>query len=212
MYQERMNSYYPEVIRAIYEFNAIIDGEYPEFEELSISRENVLNDAYLTTMGESRIADWEKILNLTPRTGSTVDSRRDSVIAAIRGQGKLNTKTIENIIKTFTGGTVESWIIDSLLYIKIYPPSNNKVYDFDAVTNAITAKLPAHLSAFIYRNYSAWQGVKDYAVTWGGVAENFATWNDVKSFGAASIEDIFEYVVDESGNLISNELNDRLFN
>lgn len=207
-----MNSYYPEVIRAIDEFKAIIDGEYPEFEDLSAARDEVLNNAYLTTMGEDRIAEWEKVLNLTPVAGSTIDNRRDSVIAAIRGNGKLNTKMIETIVGTFTGGTVESWIIDDVLYVKIYPPSYDKVYDFDAVVNAITVKLPAHLSAFIYRNYSAWEGVKEYAVTWGGVSEKFSTWRDVKAFGSASTDSIFEYIVDESGNLISNELGDRLFN
>ena len=51
MYRERMNSYYPEVIRTIYEFQAIIDSEYPEFEDLSAERDNVLMDR-LSMTGE----------------------------------------------------------------------------------------------------------------------------------------------------------------
>ena len=34
MYRTRMNEYYPEVVRTIKEFQAIIDAEYPEFENL----------------------------------------------------------------------------------------------------------------------------------------------------------------------------------
>ena len=64
MYYERMNSYYPEVIRTIAEFQAIIDSEYPEFEGLESGRDEVINDAYLPTMSEARISQWEQLLNI----------------------------------------------------------------------------------------------------------------------------------------------------
>ena len=212
MYQERMNSYLPEVIRTIEEFQGIIDGEYPEFEELSVERENVLKNAYITTMDEVRIAEWEKILKLTPIKGSTIDDRRDSVIASIRGQGKLNSKLIEAIVSSFTGGIVDSWIIDSTLYVEIYPPSYNKTYIFDNVKNALAAKIPAHLDLLVYRNHSTWGGIRSYANTWGGVSENFETWGDVKFFISSSSDNVFEYIVDESGNSIADELGSKLFN
>lgn len=212
MYQERMNRYFPEVIRTIKEFQAIIDSEYPEFEDLSVKRENVLNNAYLTTMDESRIVEWEKILKLKPIAESTLNDRRDAVIATIRGQGKLNSKLIEAIVSSFTGGIVESWIIDSVLYVKVYPPSYNKTYIFDNVKNVLATKIPAHLDLVVYRNHATWGGIRAYAPTWGDVSENFETWNDVKFFISSSSEDIFEYLVDESGNSITNELNSKLFN
>ena len=211
MYQERMSGYYPEVIRAIKEFQAIIDGEYPEFENLDANRESVVNNAYLMTMDESRLAQWEKILNLVPIPGCTVEDRRDSVIASIRSQSKLNSKVIDAIVTSFTGGIAESWIIDSVLYVKIYPPAYNKTYIFDNVENAIRTKVPAHLDVNIYRKYATWGEIKSYAKTWGGVAENFATWGDVVCF-ITSDDDVFEYIVDESGNSITNERGHKLFN
>lgn len=213
MYQERMKGYYPQVIRNIKEFNGIIDGEYPEFENLNLSLENVLNNAYLMTMDENRLVEWEKLLNLIPLIGSTVEDRRESVIAAIRGQGKLNTKVIEAIVASFTGGTAESWIIDSKLYVKVLPPPNSKVYIFDNVESSLASKIPAHLELKVFRNYAKWDEIKSYAETWGGVDENFATWNDVNFFSSSTGgDDIFEYIVDEDGNTIANELNKKLFN
>lgn len=212
MYKERMNRYFPEVIRNINEFKAIIDAEYPEFEELSINRENVLNNAYITTMDESRIEQWEKILRLKPVANSTLEDRRDSIIATIRGQGKLNTQLIETIVSSFTGGIVESWVIDSILYVKIYPPANDKSYIFDNVKNVLATKLPAHLGLVVYRNYATWGEVSAYTPTWGGISENFATWNDVKFLISDAGDFVYEYLVDESGNSITNEFNTKLFN
>ena len=80
MYQERMNSYYPQVIRAISEFQAIIDGEYPEFEELSVSKERIPEDAYLLTMSEDRVKQWEAVLGIKPLESSTLEDRREATM------------------------------------------------------------------------------------------------------------------------------------
>ena len=92
-----MINYYPQVIQKITEFQAIINSEYPEFEELAINQEHVVNNAYLLTMGEDRVIEWEKILGIKPIENSSVSDRRETIIARIRGQGKLNTALIENI-------------------------------------------------------------------------------------------------------------------
>lgn len=175
----RMLSYYPEVIRAIKEFKAITTGEGYEFDELKRNRERVLNNAYLLTMDESRILEWEKLLGIRPLENSTVDDRRDTVIARIRGQGKLNTTLINNIVNTFTGGSANSWIKDSVLYIEITPPPGNKAYKFSNVEQELKNKIPAHLGVSITRNYNEWSEIKLVFPTWQTVKDTFATWNDV---------------------------------
>ena len=212
MYQERMLGYYPKVIQNVLEFRGLIDSEYPEIEDLESIREQVLDDAYLLTMNEDRIKDWERILNLKPVEGSTLEDRRDSVIATIRGQGKLNSKLIDVIVSSFTGGIAESWIIDSVLYVKVYPPSNSKPYIFDNVRNVLMSKIPAHLGLNIYRNYATWGGIKSYSQTWENVNNTFPSWEHVKFFMATDTKNVFEYLVDESGNSITNELDEKLFN
>lgn len=182
MYRERMNSYYPQVIQSILEFKAIIDGEYPEFESLDEAKESALNDAYLLTMSESRILEWEKILGINPIDGSTLSDRRETIIARIRGQGKLNTNLINAIVKTFTGGTAESWIEDSILYVAITPPPGNKQYQFANVEQEIGMKVPAHLGFEISRNYFTWNEIKNEYGTWGAVNAAFDTWEDVLLF------------------------------
>ena len=182
MYQERMIGYYPRVIGAITEFKSIIDAEYPEFEMLAEGRDKVVNDAYLLTMSEDRVEQWEAVLGIKPLADSSVDDRRDTVIARIRGQGKLNTALINAIVNAFTGGTANSWIKDSVLYVEITPPPESKQYQFANVEQELKLKVPAHLGFNITRNYYEWIEVKNDYSTWQDVKDNFDTWDDVRIF------------------------------
>lgn len=182
MYRERMNSYYPKVIQSILEFQAVIDSESPEISESNDTTEQILNDAYLLTMGENRILEWEKVLGISPIDGSSLNDRRETIIARIRGQGKLNTELINTIVKTFTGGKANSWIEDSVLYVEITPPPNSKQFLFENVEQELKLKVPAHLGLNISRNYYEWGDTKKNFATWGDVKNNFDTWNDVYIF------------------------------
>lgn len=182
MYQKRMNSYYPQVIQAIREFKAIIDSEYPEFGDLSVASEQVLNNAYLVTMSKDRIEQWENVLGIKPLEGSSEQDRRDTIIARIRGQGKLNSETINTIVNTFTGGTANAWVKDSVLYVEITPPPGNKQYQFANVEQELSIKVPAHLGFEVSRNYLTWGEVKERYATWQDVKDEFDTWGDVLLF------------------------------
>ena len=179
MYKERMNGYYPLVVQAIKEFQAIINSEYPEIEALHEGNERVLADAYLTTMTEERIEQWEKILKIQPIENSTIEDRRDTILARVRGQGKLNTALINSIVNTFTGGTAISYIVDSVLYVEITPPPENKQYQFTNVEQELALKVPSHLGLRVARNYYTWNDIIKYAPTWQRVYNSFETWEDV---------------------------------
>lgn len=181
-YRNRMNSYYPDVIRSIEEFRAIIDGEYPEFEELSHHNNELVNDAYLLTMSEKRIEQWENILGIHPIEESSISDRRETILARIRGQGKLNTALINSIVNAFTGGTANSWMEDSVLYVEITPPPENKSFLFSNVEQELKHKVPAHLGLQVSRNYYDWAGITKAYNTWQEVKDEFGTWNDVYLF------------------------------
>ena len=99
---QRMYDCYPQVISCIVDFQAIIKAEYPEFEEMSLTRDKVIENSYLSTMDEARIANWEKVLKIVPLPNSTVEDRRDVILARLRGQGKLNTNVINTKNLKFT--------------------------------------------------------------------------------------------------------------
>lgn len=182
MYRERMNDYYPQVIQSILEFQAIIDAEYPEFEELERSNNNALADAYLLTMTEARVKEWEEMLSIRPVEGSSVDDRRETVVARIRGQGKLNTQLINTIVGTFTGGTAKSWVEHNVLYVEITPPPKSKQFRFENVEQELAKKIPAHMGFNVSRNYYDWGDIKNSMSNWRQVKSDIGTWEDVFLF------------------------------
>ena len=151
IYKKRMQGYYPQVVSSIDEFKSIIDSEYLEFEETELGKDKITNNAYLSTMDETRIEQWEQMLAIKPVSGSTLEDRRETIIARIRGQSKLNTNLINLVVKTFTGGSAVSWIRESVLYIEVSPPPENKDYKFENVEQEILRRIPAHLGFNITR-------------------------------------------------------------
>ncbi len=179
MHRERMLNYYPEIIKEIYEIQAIIDGEYPEFELTDEAMRGIANNAYLPTMDEARICQWEKLLKINPLPNSTAEDRRDNIIARIRGTGKLNTEAINNIVNAFTNGQAVSRIENSVLYVGILPPLNNKQFKFANVEKELANRVPAHLGLSVLRVYGSWQDIKNDFAEWNEVKTDFATWEDV---------------------------------
>lgn len=182
MYRERMINYYPQVIQAIKEFQAIIDCESIEIQNLSDGVQRVIDDAYLTTMSIERIEQWENMLGIKPLENSSESDRRETIIARIRGQGKLNSEMINIIVGTFTGGTANSWVKDSVLYVEVTPPPDNKQYQFKNVEQELAKKVPAHLGFKVERNYYTWEEIENTYSTWGDVESNFDKWEDVLLF------------------------------
>lgn len=179
---ERMLNYYPKVVQQILEFQAIIKSEGFEVDFLKSDVQLLVNEAYLTTMGEERVASWEKALGMYYSPTDTLQDRRDAVVARIRGQGKLNAALINSIVNAFTGGTAISYIENSVLHVKITPPPNNKQFKFDNVRRELAKKVPVHLGLEVMRNYATWKEIQD----------NFSDWNTVKQL--ASWENLFAWV------------------
>jgi hypothetical protein len=183
---QRMYDCYPQVISCIVDFQAIIKAEYPEFEEMSLTRDKVIENSYLSTMDEARIANWEKVLKIVPLPNSTVEDRRDVISARLRGQGKLNTNVINTIVNTFTGGSANSWVEDSTLFVEITPSPTNKQYRFENIEQELKNKVPCHLGLNVFRNYYTWGEVNDTSSTWSDVKTNFGTWENVYLFVAST--------------------------
>lgn len=182
MYRDRMLSYYPNSIKSILEFNAIIDAEFPEIEGLSTDKELVISDAYFTTMSEQRVIKWEKLFGIQPFPNATIEDRRNNVIARILGQGKLNTSLINAIVKTSTGQGCNCRIEGSTLYVELLPFDESKgslTEVINNITNELELKIPAHLGLDVKVSYIRWSDVYQNNNSWTTVRATHGTWEDV---------------------------------
>jgi hypothetical protein len=184
-YNTQMLNYYPEVIKAIREFQVLIETQSLEVAEMHEELTKILTNAYVGTADENRIAKWEHYLGITPLPQGDesledwLSDRRETILARLYKVEKLNTKSIQDIVSIFTGGEATSYFKDGIIHILIEPPPSNKQYRFENVEQEIAKKIPAHLQYDIRRNYQLWSTVLEYNKTWSDVRTNYATWRDV---------------------------------
>lgn len=182
-YNEQMLNYYPEVIKAIREFQCLIETQSLQVEELHQELAKILSNAYVSTADESRIKEWEQFLGITPLKQGDDDletwlsDRRETILARLYNTQKLNTQAISDIVKIFTGGNATSYFEDGVIHVIISPPKNKKQYKFANVEQELRNKIPAHLMLQVDRNYREWFSI--IPKTWGDVKSTFTNWEDV---------------------------------
>ena len=171
VYGKQMLNYYPDIIKVITEFKELMRTEGFEIDLLHREFNRRYDDAYLHSMGEERVSEWEKQLGIKVLSTDTLEQRRDDVIAKFAGSSKLNTATIQNIVKTYTNGEAVSKFENGVLTVEIKPPAHNKDFKFSAVENELRKRIPAHIGLNVIRDYA----------TWGDITTNFKSWNTVAS-------------------------------
>ena len=184
-YNERMLNRYPEVIKAIREFQALIKTQSLEVEAMHNELTKILQNAYLSTADESKIAKWEDFLGIVPLDQGDDDletwlsDRKETILARLYNAEKLNEKSIADIVKIFTGGTATSYFKDGIIHIIILPPKDNKQFKFENVERELSNKIPAHLAFRVSRNYYNWLQMKSSYGTWADLNNNFTNWEEV---------------------------------
>ena len=184
-YNERMLNRYPEVIKSIREFQALIKTQSLEVEAMHEELTKLLSNAYISTADESKIKKWEDYLGITPLPQGEDDldtwlsDRKETILARLYNAEKLNEKSIADIVKIFTGGTTASYFKDGIIHIIILPPKDNKQFKFENVERELANKIPAHLAFRVSRNYYNWLQLKSTYTTWGDLNDNFTNWEEV---------------------------------
>ncbi len=176
---------YPEVIKAIREFQVLIKTQSLEVEAMHEELTKLLSNAYIDTADESKIAQWEEFLGITPLFQGDDDldtwlsDRKETILARLYNAEKLNEKSISDVVKIFTGGTTTSFFKNGVINIIILPPKENKLFKFENVERELANKIPAHLAFRVSRNYYDWLQIKSSYNTWGDLNDKFTTWEEV---------------------------------
>lgn len=187
-YNEQMLSRYPEVIKAIKEFQLLTKVESVEVESLHDELTKILCNAYIVDADATKISQWESFLGITPLPkGDSTDElwlsdRRETILARLYRTQKLNSQSIAEVVSIFTGGSALSYFKNGTIHVYITPPKDNKQYQFLNVEQELRNKIPAHLSLRVERNYYTWEEIESSNRTWEDVENNFPTWEDVLLF------------------------------
>ncbi len=184
-YNQQMLDYYPEVIKAIREFQVLIETQSLQVEDIHNELTKALENAYVNTADDDRIAEWERFLGISPLPQGDdpleqwLEDRRETILARLYAPKKLNTTSISEIVSIFTGGKATSYFKDGVIHILISPPRSNKKFKFENIEQELKQKIPAHLLFEVAMNYQYWTKVKSDNTTWGNVMSNYINWDEV---------------------------------
>lgn len=177
---KKMMEYLPPYWHENEEMKRILHAQSVEIDGLHEDAFVILDDAFLSTMGEKRIREWETWLNLPP-TG-TLEDRRSQIMRYFGVITKLNEESIKVLVATLNDGArAKVQIVDSDIKITVIPLPENYLdeLDFTKLTEQISIRKPCHLGVVIVRGYSSWNDVKTTIQTWGDVRNDFKNWEGV---------------------------------
>ena len=176
----KMIGWYPTTVVAVDALRAVNDVVGHELDNARARGALLNNNAFLFWMDESRLAEWENALEIDVPENSTVEERRNVIIAKIRGQNKFNVSSIKSIVKTFTGGDAEVTVADGVISVKVLPPNNGQLYNQSALVWELKNKIPAHMQLNIERYYSTWGDVKNNETSWQSIRSGYTNWDALK--------------------------------
>ena len=176
----KMIGWYPTTVVAVDALRAVNDVVGHELDNARARGALLNNNAFLFWMDESRLAEWENSLEIDVPENSTVEERRNVIIAKIRGQNKFNVSNIKSIVKTFTGGDAEVTVADGVISVKVLPPNNGQLYNQSALVWELKNKIPAHMQLNIERYYSTWGDVKNNETSWQSIRSGYTNWDALK--------------------------------
>ena len=172
----------PVILRDIAEYDALSRAETPFVAELEEATNRIIDESFLSTMSETRLAEWENALGIIP-SNTSVEQRRSVVLSRFRGTGKLNGTLIQAMVNAFTGGTAKVAFADGILKVSVAPPSSSfGDFSVDALTEELYKRKPAHILLNVELAYITWGQLMDAMDNWEDIKDYFTDWNQVSLF------------------------------
>ena len=101
--RKKLQDYLPPILLKTYEFPLLCETEQPEIDRLRDAADAVLDAQFIITAGETAIARYEKIFDITPMDTDTLAERRFKVLAKINAQLPFSVRRLRQQLETLCG-------------------------------------------------------------------------------------------------------------
>ena len=180
---KRMMEYLPPFWHEYAEMKQILQNEGAEIDSLDEDSQYILTDAFLYTMTERRIEEWESWLGLPP-TG-TLEERRLAILNYFAVISKMTKESIQVLVaQLYQGARAIVRFKDSTIKITIkpLPEHDTEEIEFELLINQLALRKPTHLPLFVDRYIGTWNEVKQGFTSWGVVKARRTNWQAVYDF------------------------------
>lgn len=154
-----------------------------EINELTDDAEAIIDDAFIMTMGESRIEEWEKWLKLPPN--GTLNDRRMAILSYFAVISKMTRESIQTLVKTlYSNARSEVVFKNSTISITIKPLPEHDAdeLDFQRLLDQLKLRKPCHITLFTERWYCTWGDIKNGFNSWQALKDDRTNWQHVIEF------------------------------
>lgn len=98
-----VQSYWPEVLSSLKEFQAIAMAENPELTDLWTDIGNAFNDQYVNDATEDGVKRYESILKIVPKATETLNERKFKILTRYNEQLPYTYKALQERLDTLCG-------------------------------------------------------------------------------------------------------------
>ena len=156
--ERQLINYLPYVVRDFAEVQGINVAEQPEFERVWDAVDDLLDNQFITTAGNTGLSRWEKILEISPKATDTLDDRRFRILTRINEKRPFTIPQIKEILQTLCGKDDYSInISEYTLTVRIGLTSKNNFSDMETLLQKIA---PANIVVDLSLAYNQHQSLQ----------------------------------------------------
>lgn len=170
--------YLPEYYQGIREMEKLQETASDEMGLFLFAIDDVLSQCFVDTATWG-LELWESELGIMTETNKSIERRRESLKAKIRGSGTTTKEMIRDTASAFSGGEVDviEYPADYLFEVRFIGvkgiPAN-----MPGFIQMLEHIKPSHLGYSFKYSYTWWDSLKD--LTWNSV--NLMTWNELRVY------------------------------
>lgn len=141
----KLIDYLPPFIQEYKEIKAIMGAEQGSIETVWTDAKNVLADQFVQSATENGIAQYEKILGITPKGTYTLDERRFNVLARMNEQLPYTMKQLHSSLTSLCGKDGYALKLDTDNYNLIVKLALSNENNVEAVESLLYKMIPANI-------------------------------------------------------------------
>lgn len=168
----------PERLQSVTEFSALADTVNPEIDATNAAVGLMAANAMISTADENGVKRWEKILGVSTPMNSTLQARKDALIARLMTKPPINLETLREIIEAYMGLGVEISVTGSV--ITVLYRGLSRIWDLSPLYATLYETIPASLLVQIAYKYLTWYEFNAQQLTFLALDAKGLNWNTLE--------------------------------
>lgn len=171
-----IESYYPDILKEVREFQALAVAENPEMQLLYNAINDVMDEQFISTAKSYGVARLEKIVGITSKATDTLEERRFRLLAKYNEDVPYTVAKLNELLTTLCG--TDGYVLEInngkfTLKVKVALTSKKNK---DAVSELLERVTPMNMVLSVELMYNQWYMAD--GLTWGSASGT--TWNELR--------------------------------